>query len=676
MAIIEALKVGNAVANERAGSRVSDIRRFLQTLVEATPDCIKVVAADGRLLLMNTAGLRMIEAQSFERVDGACTFDLIAPEHGDLWRAHHERVCRGETLVWQFDLIGLAGARRTVETHAAPLGLEDGTVAQLAIVRDISKRIDVQQSLHHVNEDLEEKVRQRTRALQIALDRLQETERSFELLVTSVIDYAIFMLDPAGQVVSWNAGARRIKGYDAQEIIGRNFSCFYTEEDRQANRPSTGLSIAAREGRFESEGWRVRKDGSRFWANVIVDAIHDGGKLVGFAKITRDITEKKAAEARLRQAQKMEVVGQFTGGAAHDFSNLLMAICGSLELLRKRLPDEPRMLALLDNAMQGAKRGVSLTQRMLAFARRQELKLEAVDIVALIGGMRELLERSVGAAVLVETRLSRQIPHVRTDANQLESALLNLVLNARDAMPAGGTVTISACEVSVDLGHPTNLPPGPYTCISVRDTGHGMDEATLARVTEPFFTTKGVGKGTGLGLSMVDGLAEQSGGKLMLQSKPEQGTKVEIWLPVAEAASTVMEPADDSDLGGNEIHADRLIVLAVDDDSLVLASTTAMLEDLGHKVIDVASGAKALEIVESGADIDLVISDQAMPGMTGSQLASAIKARRPQLPVILATGYAELPLGTDPEIFRLAKPFTQRELADALIDSGRRDAQR
>ena len=675
MAIIEMLKVGNAVANERAGGRVCDVRRLLQTVVEAAPDCIKVVAADGRLVLMNTAGLRMIEAQSFDRVDGACMFDLIAPEHRNLWRAQHERVCRGETLAWQFDMIGLAGARRTVETHASPLSLEDGTVAQLAVMRDISKRIDVQQSLHHVNEDLEEKVRQRTRALQIALDRLQETERSFQLLVTSVTDYAIFMLDPTGQVVSWNAGAQRIKGYDAQEIIGRNFSCFYTDEDRRANRPSTGLGIAAREGRFESEGWRVRKDGSRFWANVIIDAIHDGGKLVGFAKITRDITEKKAAEARLRQAQKMEVVGQFTGGAAHDFSNLLMAICGSLELLRKRLPDEPRMLALLDNAMQGAKRGVSLTQRMLAFARRQELKLEAVDIVALIGGMRELLERSVGAAVRIDTRLSRQIPHVRTDANQLETALLNLVLNARDAMPGGGTVIISACEVSVDLGHPTSLPPGPYTCISVRDTGHGMDEATLARVTEPFFTTKGVGKGTGLGLSMVDGLAAQSGGKLVLQSKPEHGTTVEIWLPVAEGRA-VTELARDSDLGGNEIHAGRLVVLAVDDDSLVLASTTAMLEDLGHKVIDVASGAKALEVVESGAEIDLVISDHAMPGMTGSELASAIKTRRPRLPVVLATGYAELPLGTDPGIRRLAKPFTQRELADALIDSGRRDAQR
>jgi CheY-like chemotaxis protein len=331
------------------------------------------------------------------------------------------------------------------------------------------------------------------------------------------------------------------------------------------------------------------------------------------------------------------------------------------------------MLALLDNAMRGAKRGVSLTQRMLAFARRQELKLEAVDIVILIGGMRELFERSVGATVRIETRLSRPVPRVRTDANQLETALLNLVVNARDAMPDGGTISISAREVRVAAGHPTYLSPGPYTCVSVSDTGHGMDEATLARVTEPFFTTKGVGKGTGLGLSMVDGLSAQSGGKLMIQSRPGQGTTVELWLPVADAEAMNAESAIDVCPAGYEISSSQLIVLAVDDDNLVLASTTAMLEDLGHKVIDVASGSKALEIVESGANIDLVISDQAMPGMTGTQLAGEIKMRRPHLPVILATGYAELPLGTDPLIRRLAKPFTQRELADAVAASARRE---
>jgi PAS domain S-box-containing protein len=639
---------------------------FLRALVETTPECIKVVAPDGRLLQMNPAGLKMIEAQSWESVDGACTFDLIAPEHKIVWREHHERVCRGENLSWQFDIVGLNGGRRKMETHAVPINLDDGSVGQLAITRDISARVEAERSLQSANEALEEKVGERTRELEAALERLQQSERSFALLVGSVTDYAIFMLDPDGQVVSWNAGARRIKGYEAGEIVGRHFSCFYTEEDRKANLPMTGLATVARDGRLETEGWRVRKDGSRFWANVIIDAMHHGGRLVGFVKITRYITEKRAAEAQLRQAQKMEVVGQFTGGAAHDFSNLLMAISGSLELLRKRLPHDPRALALLDNAMQGAKRGVSLTQRMLAFARRQELKLEAIDLVGLVTGMRDLLERSVGPAVHIETLFCAQISCVRADANQLETALLNLALNARDAMPGGGTITISTNEETVGPGHPTSLAPGVYACLAVNDTGHGMDEATLARATEPFFTTKGVGKGTGLGLSMVDGLAAQSGGKLNIRSGFGQGTTIELWLPVAAKSAVTTETARDSEPIEAEAVPGQLVVLTVDDDSLVLMSTTAMLEDLGHKVIDVASGAKALEIIEDDPTIDLVISDQAMPGMTGSELADAVKTRRPILPVILATGYDELPPGTNPSIRRLAKPFTQRQLAEAV----------
>lgn len=286
------------------GIRQPDRGEFFRTLVEAMPECIKVVSRDGRLLQMNSAGLRMIEAPSFDGVRGASVFDLVAPEHRDTWRAQHERICRGENLTWEFDLIGLAGTRRTMETRAVPINLEDGTRGQLAVTHDVTARNETERSLHYVNEVLESKVRERTQALQVALDRLTETERSFELLVTSVIDYAIYMLDPAGQIISWNAGARRIKGYEAEEIIGKNFSCFYTEEDRQSGRPLAGLRTAAREGRLETEGWRVRKDGSRFWANVIIDAIHDGANLVGFAKVTRDITEKKAAEAQLRQAQK------------------------------------------------------------------------------------------------------------------------------------------------------------------------------------------------------------------------------------------------------------------------------------------------------------------------------------------------------------------------------------
>ena len=477
------------------------------------------------------------------------------------------------------------------------------------------------------------------------------------------------MLDPTGHIVSWNAGAKRIKGYETNEIVGRHFSVFYTPEDIAAGIPSRGLRTATREGRFETEGLRVRKDGSRFWANVVIDPIRDKGELVGFAKITRDITERRATEERLRHAQKMEAVGQFTGGAAHDFNNLLMAILGSLDLLRKRLPADRSMLALLDNAVQGARRGTLLTQRMLAFARRQELKREAVDLGRLVFGMKDFLAHSMGAAIDVEVRVPRLLANVRTDANQLETALQNLALNARDAMAGRGKITISAREAPLEADNPLGLPAARYVCLSVTDTGHGMDAATVARATEPFFTTKGVGKGTGLGLSMVDGLAAQSGGRLAVLSEVGVGTRIELWLPIAtdEAA-----PTRDPSHNGYALRpsAQPKIVLAVDDDELVLMNVTAMLEDLGHRVIDVGSGAKALEVIDAGTVVDLVISDQAMPGMTGVELFKAIRERRPELPIILATGFAELPPGTDAVVHRLAKPFTQRELADA-VDSVR-----
>ncbi|HEY6619705.1 MAG TPA: PAS domain S-box protein [Steroidobacteraceae bacterium] len=638
---------------------------LLRAMTQTSPECIKVVAADGRLLQMNPAGLAMIDADCWESVAHAATFDLVAPEHRKLWLANHQRICAGESLVWEFDIIGLKGVRRSVESHASPMALSDGSTGQLAITRDVTARNQSREAQRRLNVELEEKVSARTRELETALYRLQESERSFELLVDSVTDYALYMLDPTGRIISWNSGARRIKGYETAEIIGKNFECFYSEQDRAAGLPAAGLRTAALEGRLETEGWRVRKDGTRFWANVIIDAIRTDGHLVGYAKITRDITERRAAESRLRQAQKMEAVGQFTGGAAHDFNNLLMAILGSLEILRKRLPDDPRLLALLDNAMQAGKRGSSLTQRMLAFARRQELKHEAVDLALLVNNMLELLERSLGPTINIETRLPRETVRVRTDANQLETALLNLAINGRDAMPDGGTITISMAEHSIARAHATGLAPGPYVCLAVTDTGHGMDENTLARATEPFFTTKGIGKGTGLGLSMVDGLTGQSGGKLLVQSVVGRGTTIELWFPITtkegEAGEGNRTEPDDGMYTGRQ-----LCVLAVDDDSLVLANVAAMLEDLGHKVIAVGSGARAIEEVDSTPAIDIVITDQAMPVMTGTQLIERLRARRPELPIILASGYAELPGGVSASIGRLSKPFTQRALANAL----------
>jgi PAS domain S-box-containing protein len=505
-----------------------------------------------------------------------------------------------------------------------------------------------------------------------AEEELRQSQEQFRLLVQGVTDYAIYMLSPEGIVTNWNAGAQRIKGYAPHEIIGKHFSAFYTPEDRARGVPERALETARREGRFEKEGLRVRKDGTRFFSHVIIDVIRDDdGAVLGFAKITRDITERREAQISLErarealfQSQKMDAIGQLTGGVAHDFNNLLMAVLGSLEMLRKRLPDDPAMLRLLDNATQGAQRGAALTQRMLAFARRQDLDARPLDPAALVRGMTDLLQRTLGPTIEIETSFPLVMRSAIADANQLELAVLNLMVNARDAMPDGGRITVAAREEHVDLRHETRLPPGDYICLSIRDRGDGMDADTLTRATEPFFTTKGVGKGTGLGLSMVHGMAEQMSGRLMLASRSGEGTTAEIWLPAAPAVPRSAEP-EAAPAAAEPQTARALRVLAVDDDALVLFNTTAMLEELGHSVVEAYSGDAALGALHEST-FDLVITDQAMPKMTGVQLIEAIRAQWPGMPVILATGYAELPGGAKVDVPKIGKPFSERELAAAL----------
>ncbi|MEX1826858.1 ATP-binding protein [Luteibacter sp. CQ10] len=511
----------------------------------------------------------------------------------------------------------------------------------------------------------------------LAFQRLRMSETQFRILVQGVADYAVYMLDPDGHVATWNSGAERIKGYLPDDIIGSHFSAFYIDEDRLAGIPQRNLRIAAEIGRAEDEGWRLRKDGTRFWAHVVIDRILDeDGTLLGFAKVTRDVTEKRAAEQQLEearealfQAQKMEAIGQLTGGMAHDFNNLLMAVQGTLELLRDRLPEDPRTRSIFQTAMAGIERGASLTQRMLAFARRQELKPAAVELPALIHGMREMTRTTLGSRVEVTTRFPLSLGRALVDPHQLELALLNLLVNARDAMPNGGHIEISARLQIVDSKHASGLAPGRYIQLSVADDGEGMSPETLARATDPFFTTKGVGKGTGLGLSMVHGLAEQSNGRLVVESTLGQGTVVSLLLPAAgdahdaEAARPSDAVADHHPPAGGQ----PLKILAVDDDALVRDTLCAMLEDMGHVVVSAESGSHALVAFEAPGKFDLLLTDFSMPGMTGAELAEALRRLQPTLPIVVASGYAEAL--SSPEsvgITRLAKPFNRSMLASAI----------
>ncbi|WP_147154932.1 ATP-binding protein [Reyranella soli] len=378
-------------------------------------------------------------------------------------------------------------------------------------------------------------------------------------------------------------------------------------------------------------------------------------------ELLEQIAERARTEDQLRQLQKLESIGQLTGGVAHDFNNLLTAVLGNLELLRKRLPHDPTIERLLDGATQGAQRGAALTQRLLAFARRQALQPRPTDLAELVRGMADLLYRSLGPTVEIAFDLPPGLPPASADHNQIELALLNLAVNARDAMPDGGTLTISLSLEQVPTAR--DLAAGRYIKLCVSDTGCGMDPQTLGRAIEPFFSTKEVGKGTGLGLSMIHGLALQLKGALRLLSDVGRGTRAELWLPVANGAAVAAAPASQSEA---DVSKRRLTLLFVDDDFLISLSTAALLEDLGHDVIKASSGPAALDVVKSGRPIDLLITDYAMPGMTGVQLAEAVRKLRPELPILLATGYADLPARAKVELPRLSKPYQQKQLADQI----------
>jgi PAS domain S-box-containing protein len=490
---------------------------------------------------------------------------------------------------------------------------------------------------------------------------LFESERNFRLLVEGVADYALYMLDPDGVVTSWNIGGQRIKGYAPDEIIGQHFSRFYTEVDRANGKPLRALLIAREQGRYEEEGWRVRKDGTFFWASVIIDPIYEDGTLVGFAKITRDITERRDAQLKLEQmhqqlaeSQKLDALGQLTGGVAHDFNNLLMIISGSLYTLRKAVGDAPKSQRALAAIEAATKRGASLTSQLLTFARRQSVNPQTVDVAERIDAVREVLDTAVGSAVTLQFDVEPGVWPVMVDVAEFETALVNLVINARDAMSGGGVIVISAHNDKrgdeVGAGH---------VAIAVQDSGTGIAPDILSKIFDPFFTTKPIGKGTGLGLSQVHGFAHQAGGTVRVASELGKGTRITILLPRKDAAPAA-EDAGTVDIGGSGI------VLLVEDNPEVASVSAGLLEQLGYTVRRVANAEAALREIELDG-VDLVFSDIVMPGkMDGLGLARHLKATKPGLPILLASGYSDAALSVRGDFPILRKPYEIHELSQAI----------
>jgi PAS domain S-box-containing protein len=465
---------------------------------------------------------------------------------------------------------------------------------------------------------------------------LQESEQRFRMLVQGVTDYAIYMLSPAGEVTNWNAGAQRIKGYPAEEVIGTSFARFYTAEDREAGLPQAALATATKEGRFEREGWRVRKDGSRFWAHVIIDSIyHDDGTLAGFAKITRDITEKKEAAEALERAnaalfhsQKMEAIGQLTGGIAHDFNNLLSVISSGLDVLRLQVQDAAN-LKIVESMQRAVERGATLTQQLLSFARQQPLNPEKHNLNSVINGFEAVLRRAGNSAIAFQTDFAPQLNSVLVDAPRFEAALLNLVVNARDAMPRGGRISITTSNTEMAEGQLAGLAAGQYVKVAVTDTGCGMPPEVISHAFEPFFTTKDVGKGTGLGLSQVYGFVKQSGGGIEILSTMNEGTTINLYLPAIDEVST----------GSAEREDTTEKVLVVDDEPDVMDLAATLFRNIGYEVYTANNGYDALEILQRSADIAVLFSDVMMPHMNGIELAIQARRLRPDMKILLASGY-------------------------------------
>ena len=635
---------------------VSDLRR-LQLLIDAIVDyAIYMIDVDGTVRSWNS-GAERLKGYSADEIIGKSFSSFYSPE--DRAKGLPQTALRIAAETGRFSSEGWRvrkdGSRFWALVVVDAIRDEQGQVIGFAkVTRDITER-------------------------QQAHNELLESERRYRRLIEAVVDYAIFQLDPAGNVTTWNPGAQRIKGYDPDEIIGQHFSRFYTPEDIQLGVPKLALAEATKQGRFEAEGWRMRKDGSRFWASVVIDRITDeAGELVGFAKVTRDVTERKQAQDELQRvhqklvaSQKLEAVGQLSGGIAHDFNNLLMIVLGNLETAERNsrgLANGMNLQRALANAKRGAQRAAALTSRLLAFSRRQALDPQPINLNNFLNGLQEFLQRTLGERIEVQTVGSAGLWSIEADANHLESAIINLGINARDAMPDGGKLTVEAVNVLADEDYcraNPELSPGQYVIVCVTDTGTGMTADVLNHAFEPFFTTKDPGQGTGLGLSQVYGFVKQSGGHVKIYSEVGQGTSIRMYFPRYHGEARPV----DSDADEFRPEGERLeTILVVEDDADLRAYVSELLRDLNYRVVVASSAQAALTILlQEEPKVDLVLTDVVMPGINGREMGRRAQQIRPGIKILYMTGYSRNAVvhqgRLDEGVELLEKPISQAKLA-------------
>ena len=604
-----------ATAHDITDAKADQEKRY-RRLFETAKDAILIInARNGLILDLNHHTIEITgfdERELLNREIWACP--PFVP--GEIGKRMFEALQSAETFRAEHDVATKPGGRVACELVCNRYQEGSSDLMQ-ANIRDISER-------------------------RRAESALRESEERFRMLVEGVKDYAIFMMDPQGTIVSWNDGAERILGYRDSEIVGRNAEILFTAEDRERGEPARELEAAVREGRAEDERWHLRRGGARFFASGVMTPLwHPDGGLRGFAKVMRDMTERKTNEVAMREAQKLESIGLLAGGIAHDFNNLLTGIIGNASLASEELPREMPARRLVDDVITAGERAADLTRQLLAYAGKGHFRVESFNISDAVSEILELIHASIPERVRLQLRLEKDLPAIEADPTQIQQVIMNLVINAAEAIEGAGTVEVSTVRERLeaqDLAGTegfSQLTPGNYVILQVEDNGVGMNEETKSRIFDPFFTTKFTGRG--LGLAAVAGIVRSHRGAIQVLSSPGCGSTFRVLLPSAGRPAARRRGEQRTPA----VHGSETILVA-DDDRLVREISRKALERRGYRVITAENGREAVEVFQANPGIDLVVLDLAMPIMDGEEAYRKIKEIRPEAPVLISSGYSEL----------------------------------